>query len=218
MGTLQQQLDALQPYIIGIRYVNGLPLVDVVFKEGWTLPTSETITRTKGDDAMNYYMIYSDKDGIGLDELLLYVQTTIQLNLEKELKLELLKDKVNELKEIFKKVPLNKLKKLKFVLDEITPEIDELNIELDEQLQDTPIEQSVQPVQEIVQENMTEEDMEMVEEEQRAQNYKHYQEQNKKSTIKQSIASKVELPPKNTSNGSCNCGPEEACDKCIDTK
>jgi hypothetical protein len=33
MSNIQKTLDSLQPYVIGIRYLEGTPLVDVVFKE-----------------------------------------------------------------------------------------------------------------------------------------------------------------------------------------
>jgi hypothetical protein len=30
--NIQKTLDSLQPYVIGIRYLDGIPLVDVVLK------------------------------------------------------------------------------------------------------------------------------------------------------------------------------------------
>ena len=69
---------------------------------------------------MNYFMIFSETNGIGLDELLGYVERTIKLNQEREKKHELLKAKVNELKEIFKKNSLSKLTRLKFSLSSLT--------------------------------------------------------------------------------------------------
>ena len=116
MSNIQKTLDSLQPYVIGIRYLEGTPLVDAVFKEGWTVPEDPTIKKLKGNDELNYFMIFSETVGIGLDELLDYVAKTIKINEEREKKHELLKVKVNELKEIFKRTPLNKLTNLKFLL------------------------------------------------------------------------------------------------------
>jgi hypothetical protein len=70
MSKIQKTLDSLQPYVIGIRYMEGTPLVDVVFKEGWSVPDEPNIKRIKGDESMNYHMILSDAKGAGLDELL----------------------------------------------------------------------------------------------------------------------------------------------------
>ena len=103
MANIQKTLDSLQPYVIGIRYVEGTPLVDAVFKEGWTIPEDNNIKRIKGNEEMNYVMIFSEVKGVGLDDLLGYVEKTIKLNQEREKKHELLRSKVNELKEMFKK-------------------------------------------------------------------------------------------------------------------
>jgi len=110
MSNIQKTLDSLQPYVIGIRYVEGTPVVDVVFKEGWTVPSDNNVKMAKGDESMNYYMLFSDSPKIGLDDLLGYVERVIKLNLEKEKKHELLRQKVNELKEIFKKNTFDQIK------------------------------------------------------------------------------------------------------------
>ena len=113
-NTIQKTLDSLQPYVIGIRYLEGTVLVDAVFKEGWTVPEEPKIKTVKGDDCMIYYMLFSEVKGIGLDELLAYVSKVIKINLEREKKHELLRAKVNELKELFKRYSLEKLIGLKF--------------------------------------------------------------------------------------------------------
>ena len=86
MSNIQKTLDSLQPYVIGIRYLEGTPLVDAVFKEGWTVPEDPSVKKIKGNDELNYYMIFSETQGIGLDELLEYVAKTIKLNEEREKK------------------------------------------------------------------------------------------------------------------------------------
>ena len=114
MSNIQKTLDSLQPYVIGIRYLEGTPLVDAVFKEGWTVPDDNKVKKVRGNEEMNYYMLLSEVAGVGLDDLLDYGKKTIDLNIEREKKHDLLKEKVNELKEIFKKTSLDKLKRLKF--------------------------------------------------------------------------------------------------------
>ena len=45
---LQEMLDKLQPYLLGIRYLEGIPLLDVVLKEGWIIPDEKDINKIKG--------------------------------------------------------------------------------------------------------------------------------------------------------------------------
>lgn len=234
MANLQETLDALQPYVIGIRYLDGKPVVDAVFKEGWSVPESEIIKKVKGNQELNYYMIFSEKDGIGLDDLLEYVDTTIKANIEREKKHELLKEKVNELKDIFKKLSLSKLKKLKFTFndEELIPDLSDLTLEDPPKIEDkipevismqSPIEPQTYFEDGVKQVDISEEEAEILEEEARAENFRRMNEQKKLNGQMQKISQKIELPPKKFHNEeavdvmqeSCDCGPEEACNKCI---
>lgn len=125
---IQENLDRFQPYLLGIRYVEGIPLLDVVLKEGWIIPDEKDINKIKGDDSLNYYMIFSENKVKSLDELLEYVNEVIKLNQEREQKNQLLRVKVNELKEFFKVHSLAKLNKLKFTFSEE----EEFDLSLDE--------------------------------------------------------------------------------------
>ena len=147
MSSIQKTLDSLQPYVIGIRYLEGLPLVDTVFKEGWTVPEDPKITKVKGDEGMNYYMIYSENKTVGIDELLAFVEKTIKLNLEREKKHDLLRVKVEELKKLFKENSLVKLSRLKFTFSEedMVPSLNDFNLDIDDEpTQPEPQQQEVQ--------------------------------------------------------------------------
>jgi hypothetical protein len=61
----------------------------------------KTLKKNKGNEEMNYYMLFSEVAGVGLDELLTLLKT-IKFNIEREKKHELLRTMVNDLKEIFK--------------------------------------------------------------------------------------------------------------------
>ena len=217
MANIQKTLDALQPYVIGIRYLEGTPVVDAVFKEGWTLTEDNRIKRVKGNNEMNYYMIFSEVEGIGLDDLLSYVEKTIKLNQEREKKHELLRSKVNELKEIFKKNSLTKLQRLSFTFseEELVPSMSEFDIDIDEEPIpqepvhiEEPVEEIIQPVvkqpETYVDENnkpieLTDEDRELLEEEARAERNRVFLEnQRLKQKTKPVVnnSKKVELPPK----------------------
>ena len=236
MANLQKTLDALQPYVIGIRYLEGYPVVDAIFKDGWALPESDSIKRVKGDEGLNYYMLFSEKDGIGLDELLEYVDLVIKVNVEREKKHELLKEKVNELKELFKKTPLVKLKRLKFSFndEELVPELEDFDLTEEPEKNIiaigppplTPPLQTVPDIEldEVQKADMTEYDedeAEILEEEKRAENYRKMKEAQAKNGQVKKISQNIELPPKKTIQSAidtapdCDCGPDEACEKCI---
>jgi len=234
MSNIQKTLDSLQPYVIGIRYLEGTPLVDAVFKDGWTVPDDQSVKKIKGNDELNYYMIFSETKGIGLDELLDYVAKTIKLNEEREKKHELLKVKVNELKELFKRTTLAKLSRLKFTFadEDLVPKLDDFEVDdtYDEisaehptvELPEKPIEQIIYVDENKTPIQLTEEEKEILEEEARAERNRKAIAQKKKP----SPAAKIELPPKkkiemaiaDDYDSDCECGPDEACSKCIDKK
>jgi hypothetical protein len=240
MSNIQKTLDSLQPYVIGIRYVEGVALVDAVFKEGWTVSDDPNIKKIKGGDEHNYFMFYSEQPNIGVDELLSHIDKVIKANQEREKKHDLLRIKVNELKELFKKTSLAKLNRLKFVISEedFLPKLNEF--EVDELLDDVS---ETTPQQEVKEEEtpknvsyldengqtieLTEEEKEILEEEARAEKNRKAL-ANKKNSPASKIASKMDLPPKKKIemavaneeqyNYDCDCGEDEACSKCIDRK
>lgn len=240
MSNIQKTLDSLQPYVIGIRYVEGTALVDAVFKEGWTVIDDPNIKKIKGNEEVNYFMFYSESSNIGIDELLNHVDKIIKANQEREKKHDLLRLKVDELKELFKKNSLSKLTKLRFVIGEedFLPKLNEF--EVDELLNDTsetipetftkeePTPQNVaylneegNPIE------LTEEEKEILEEEARAEKNRKAL-ASKKNTATSKMANKIDLPPKkkiemvisddDNYGYECNCGDDEACSKCIDKK
>lgn len=106
MSKIQQRLDSLQPYINGIRYVQGMQIVDAMFKEGWTVPNSEVIRKELVDKEQNYYMFFSEKEGVTFDDLLDYVQNIIKINIERENKNLLFKERVKNYKQFSRKIAL----------------------------------------------------------------------------------------------------------------
>jgi hypothetical protein len=223
MSSLQKTLDSLQPYVIGIRYLEGTPVVDAVFKEGWTVPEDSNIKKAKGNDELNYYMIFSEVKGIGLDDLLNYVDKTIKVNLEREKKHDLLRTKVNELKEIFKKNSLTKLQRLKFTFaeEELVPNLNDFDIDIDDELEEAAIQPTLKPIYEeevdevedyqtpneeqpiaaYLDENgnpieMTEDELELLQEEARAERNRKAIGNKKQNSNINNQSKKVELPPK----------------------
>ena len=246
MSNIQKKLESLQPYIHSIRFLQGLPVIDMILTEGWTTIEDPNITRVKGEEGLNYHMLFSDKPSIGLDELLLHVEKIVKANLDREKKHELLKSKVNELKEIFKKNSLTKLQRLTFSFGEedLMPSLSDID---DIDLQEKPIatkqvpipveEPEVEDIREekpivYLDENqqpieLTEEELEILEEERRAEINRKAIANKKQTTPINNATKKIELPPKRkiemaVSNRDyetdCDCGPNDACEKCIDSK
>lgn len=236
MLSLQDRLNSLQPYITGIRYVEGLQLVDANFKEGWVFPESKLIRREKISD--NYYMFFSEDKTVTIDTLLDYIQTIITFNIEREVKYELLKVKVKELQELFKETPLSKLENLRFtfVSNELIPplsEMDDMDVLNEITTSETLTEADILGVS-----NDFNEDEDEYEREARLHEEAAFRAQQEKLTTKLNgskgktkMVNNIELPPKGNSievevyelpeemkEGECDCGPNEACPKCMDKK
>lgn len=213
MSKIQEKLNALRPYVVGIRYVQGIQLVDAVFKEGWAIPKSEIIHQEKVDGEENYYMFFSENGDVDIDDLLDYVKEIIDLNIEREKKYELLSEKVAELQKIFKTNTLSKLQKLKFTFSEpdIMPslmDMDEIDI--------------IKP-DDLIEETIEKEESKKVEDEPKVE-IKSTKNVNKAKTVHNDI----ELPPvgekipleefKEPTNIICKCEPDEICPICEDQK
>ena len=130
MSKITERLDSLKPHIIGIRYVEGFGVVDAVFKKGWHVLKSDTISFTQGKEKAGYYMFYTENEDVGFDEILDHVEKIIKYNIDREVKHQLLKDKVEDLKVLFKNHTLEELLNLKFVLGEQPLVSDELEDDL----------------------------------------------------------------------------------------
>lgn len=114
----QEKLDQLRPYVSGLRFVNELPVVDVVLNNGWDMFESETISYKPSSSNKNYFMVFPKDSKDSIDNVLTHVEFVINYNIEKENKLSLLKAKIEELKVLFSDKPLKDLENLKFVFEE----------------------------------------------------------------------------------------------------
>lgn len=116
---LQEKLNDLRPYVTGIRFIKNLPVVDVVLREGWNIFESETITYKPSANNPQYFMVFPKKAEDSVDMVLEHVKHVIEVNIEKEHKLTLLKAKIEELKVLFTNKPLSELERLKFLIENI---------------------------------------------------------------------------------------------------
>lgn len=217
--SLQEKIDKLQPYVVQITFNDGLTVVHTVLKRGWKVPTSEFISFAKSDDVDEYYVFYTEKKDLGIDDILDYIEEIIKLNIEREKKFELLKSKTEELKNFFKKHTLSELETLRFVIGrhEILPpmmtkdfdEDDEISIhDIDESYEHEHLEKEYVPPVPIIEE-------------------KTISVENDDTIYMKTKGSNIELPPKNEKivvevfdepKIVCKCGPEDICPVCIDDK
>ena len=241
MSKIQEKLDSLQPYVVGIRYVQGVQLVEASFTEGWIIPDSTIIRKEKIEE--NYYMFFSDIENVNIDDLLDYIKSIIDINIEREKKHELLKQKVKELQILFKDNSLAKLEKLKFSFSEIDliPSLLEMDSDILTEInkEETPTTTSKIEIEapyaadEYEDEDEEEKRIRLIEEQKYLEQQEKLQEKfnGSKSKNKNKVLNNVELPPRNKTvevevydfpdelkNGECICGPEEACPKCMDDK
>ncbi len=210
--SIEKRIKSLHPYVIQMRFPNDTAVVDVVFKDGWGVPTSKIIKAIRGEDkSVNYYMFYTEDEDSGLDDVLNYIEQVININLEREKKYELLKIKTEELKELFRKNPLAKLVDMKFVLggETLVPDImpDDFDVQIDEVIE-TP---------ETINEEKIVENVNVPSPE-----IKHTRAPRKNTNNTQ----KIELPPKGKIELEehlepklvCRCSDEEICPVCAEEK
>jgi len=194
---IQDKLTSLRPYVIGIRYVQNLQIVDAVFKDGWIVAETEKVKKEIVDTAQNYYMFYSEDANTTIDELLDHVEEIINFNIEREQKQELLKQKVKELQKIFKDNPLTKLEKLKFTFSQS----ELLDIDIDDTI--------LKPGNGIEVVNHTEEKP-------KPSNIKNVNGQKVELPPKEKKMEVEEF--KEPSNIVCKCGPDDICPVCEEEK
>ena len=117
---LQDEIMKLGDYFRGIEYFNDALIVKVNFPPRWQVyPSLEgNIKPAKSEKAVGEYFYYGDMNKVSLDEIFALIQETIEANKDAELKIQLLNEKVLELKELFKRETYDRLSRLKYVIEE----------------------------------------------------------------------------------------------------
>lgn len=114
---LQEKIDKISKYFKSLEINNGILILKVQFPSKWGVFPSddEKIKVAKSEETPNEWFYYGDYGVISFDEIVDFVQNTINVNLSAEEKLKLLNEKFDELKTIFANESLDNLKNLKFV-------------------------------------------------------------------------------------------------------
>lgn len=121
---LQDEIMKLGDYFRGIEYYNDALIVKVNFPPRWQVYPSldGSIKPAKSERVQGEYYYYGDMNKVSLDDIFGVIKETIEANQDAELKIQLLNEKMNELKEIFKKTSYDELLNLKFIIEEKKPE------------------------------------------------------------------------------------------------
>ena len=130
--SVQERLDELSPYVTAIRY-GSIPIIETAFPKSWGVREHKQIKVEPLDgksDLVTNCLVFSEAEGITIDDVLQYVEDTIKINQEREVIKALLKAKVEELKELFNNNSLSKLQDLYFGFTE-PEQPDDLDLDLE---------------------------------------------------------------------------------------
>lgn len=112
---LQEKLIELSEYNVSFNVANGSFVIRIKYDDRWTViqPDSKDISfyRDDSNDSVYYYVAPIT---VGIDKMFSAIDETIEYNRELEIKVELFKQKMNELQEIFAQEPLEVLNTLEF--------------------------------------------------------------------------------------------------------
>ena len=116
---LQDEILKLGEYFQSIEYYGKALIVKVKFPPKWSVfPSEDNEIKPATGDVEGVYFYYGDSEkGVKLEDIFNLINKTIAMNKSVVLKIELLKTKIAELKELFANTSLEELKTLKFVFD-----------------------------------------------------------------------------------------------------
>ena len=124
MKTLQERMNDMKPYFRGIEMYNEALIVRVIFPSKWKAYNSNDgrIKATPSENVANEYYYYANSENTSYEDMFDLIEETIKANNDIVLKMKLLRDKVEELKELFSKLSYDELVTLKFVTEEAKKE------------------------------------------------------------------------------------------------
>ena len=124
MKTLQERMNDMKQYFRGIEMYNNALIVRVMFPSTWKAYNSSDgrIKATPSETVANEYFYYANSEDTTYEDIFDLVEETIKANNDIVLKLKLLRDKVEELKEMFSIHTFDELSTLKFVFEPIKNE------------------------------------------------------------------------------------------------
>lgn len=113
-----EDLKKIMPYFKGIEVIDGRLIVKLKLERGWFCYEKKgkfSVMQLKEDE--NIWAVMCNADSQESDEIFSFIDEIISTNKSVRLKMDLLKIKINELKELFANTPFDELLNLKFVID-----------------------------------------------------------------------------------------------------
>ena len=118
---LQDRINRISEYFQSMEIANNILVIKVLFKNRWGVFNSEDedVKVCKSEEIANQYFYYADYLTVSVDKVFDLIEATIDMNISTEKKVNLLTEKVEELKSLFTTEPLEKLETLFFDFKEI---------------------------------------------------------------------------------------------------
>ncbi len=116
MAQLQEEILSIQEYFRSVEYYGKGLVVKVAFPSKWTVYPSEDgkIKVASDDTAEGVYFYYVDLNDASLEDVFALIKETVAMNLEALKKITLMREKIDELKEIFASKSIDELSTLQF--------------------------------------------------------------------------------------------------------
>lgn len=116
---LQDEILKLGEYFQSIEYFGKALIVKVKFPPKWSVfPSDDNEIKPANGDVEGLYFYYGNSEnGVKLEDIFELINKTIAMNKSVVMKVELLKSKIAELKELFADSSLEELQNLKFVFE-----------------------------------------------------------------------------------------------------
>ena len=120
MVVLQNNIETIKPYFRSLETYNEALIIRVQYPAKWAVfPSDDGRIKVAPSDQTAYeYFYYGDGGHVSLDDIFNFIKETIEVNESLEEKAKLLAQRAKELQELFETTPLERLKTLKFVMDE----------------------------------------------------------------------------------------------------
>jgi hypothetical protein len=121
MSKLNERIEKIAEYFKGMKIIGDTIIVEVKFGHKWgTYPSDESetprINVAQSEEEADVWFYYAKFNEVGLDEIFDLIENTIQMNKDALAKIELLKEKIGELKTLFEKENIETLQGLEFSL------------------------------------------------------------------------------------------------------
>ena len=118
--NMQDRMEALSDYMLGVEMYNDALIVRVRFPKSWKYFSSAdgVIKATSSDSDNSVIFYYADRNNASYDDIFDLIEETVKLNKEVSLKMDLLRLKGEELKQLFSDRSYDELLTLEFVIKE----------------------------------------------------------------------------------------------------